>query len=111
LGAVGYGVHSSSDVVNYPALRKHNVVYLGDCYDGHARTLGVAASLNRVLQFYGPPDRVKPAFGGKDLERDAAELPHGKMAGLWVWEAENLPGHPDGAQKLLDAIGRGAAEL
>jgi hypothetical protein len=84
---VTVGVHSSPEVVNHEALRRHNVVPIWEAYDSNGVTLGVGRTAGKAADEGWPVPQI--AIGDKSLATDLPQTASRALAGVWLWAPDN----------------------
>ena len=81
------GIHSSPQVVNHEALRRHNVVPIWEAYDSNGVTLGVGRTAAKAAEEGWPAPHV--AIGDKSLATDLPDTRSQALSGMWLWAPDN----------------------
>ena len=85
---VTFGIHSSPEVVNHDAFRRHRVTPVWEAYDFDGRTLGIRRRAEKAAAEGWAAPHV--AIGDKSVAADVAELvgAAGEVGGVWIWAPE-----------------------
>lgn len=111
LGNVTWGIHSSPQVINHEAMRRYNVQYLPEAYDGSGNTVSMRMTVEKANEEGWKP--AVPVLGDKHYPAGTLTLSEvgklGLVRGFWLWAAEQA--QDTGYDSIRAACLNGAAAL